>query len=245
MDIGSILLTIRSVDRAPRKNYLDATLRSLVERGVDPASIHVVLGDPEIRWLPAVAWSHAVLHFASRRFTANENGLRQIDLLEQHDAEWILLTEDDLAWCDRPLASVRAWLAAHATPDRLVYRFFTFGPMLRVSAHAAEAPLKEQKGSQAVALRAADARRFAAWARRVGPNWRPKGAPFQDRPHDGFDKLIGYWALHDNPRTTTGLVSRPFFVRHLGVESSIHSHGLRRDDLFAGERWSYPPGEIA
>ena len=33
---------------------------------------------------------------------------------------------------------------------------------------------------------------------------------------------------------TTGLVSRPFFVKHLGVQSSLHSRGVRKDAEFIG-----------
>jgi hypothetical protein len=235
-----ILFTMRTADRSPKRNYLWHTMRSLMMQGVPASDVHLVPTDPDIRWMDKeLAGMSPMIHPPETRRKGNANGIAQVDLLDQFPADWIVMTEDDLEWCAQPLESMEAWLKAYATPDRLMYRFFTFGQVRQVARHATEAPLKEQRGSQVVALRADDARRFAKWARTNPLNWRPKGAPFQDRPHDGFDKLLGYWALQANPKVTTGLVSRPFFVRHLGVESSLHSHGVRRDDQFGGQAWSY------
>jgi len=239
----SMLFTIRTANRAPKPNYLAQTLASLLAQGVSPELIHIVATDPDPSWLARYLHGDAVsaihLHLPVTRRRPNDNGLAQIDLLDAYPADWIVMSEDDLAWCKHPLESIERWLTTHATRDRLFYRFFAFGTMRRVAPDVYETALKEQKGSQVVAMRADDARRFAVWARAHVKDWRPKGAPFQDRPHDGFDKLLGYWALQEHPTVTTGLVSKPFFVRHLGVESAIHSHGLRRDDQFGGADWSY------
>lgn len=229
-----LLLTIRTANRAPKQNYLRATVASLLTQGVDPDLLHIFPTDPNTGW-PDVGSVHVPDH----RCTPNENGVRQVDALNDVDADWIVLSEDDLEWCADPLGSMARWLEDYATSERLIYRFFTFGQTKPVSAHAVLSPLREMRGSQVVALRADDARRFAEWARQHPLDWRPKDAPFQDRPHDGFDKLLGYWALQDRPHMTTGLVSRPFFVRHIGVESSLHSHGVRMDQHFAGVDWRY------
>lgn len=244
-----LLLTIRTANRAPKRNYLGETVRSLIAQGVDRSAIHLYATDHDVRWLSdelrGVAESASITHglrslnVPDTRWTANANGIQQVSALSKHDADWIVMAEDDLEWCADPLGSMARWLEDYATPNRLIYRFFTFGQTKPVSAHAALSPLREMRGSQVVALRAEDARRFAAWARQHPLDWRPKDAPFQDRPNDGFDKLLGYWALQDRPSMTTGLVSRPFFVRHLGVESSLHSHGVRMDQHFAGVDWSY------
>lgn len=237
-----LLFTMRTADRSPKPNYLSSTVASLRRHGVDASQIHVCPTDPDVRWLERIA-SAMTLHPPLARRRANENGLAPIALLNEIDADWIVLSEDDLEWCADPLGSMARWLEAHATPDVLVYRFFAFDRLTPVSAHAASAPLREQKGSQAVALRAADARRFAAWAIAHPLDWRPAGAPFQHRPHDGFDKLLGYWALQERPSVTTGLVSRPFFVKHLGVQSSLHSRGVRMDGQFIGTDRAYAEAE--
>jgi hypothetical protein len=202
--------------------------------------VHVFPTDPDVRWIgpddPTM-----LLYPPTERRTANANGLAPMALLDQIAADWIVLSEDDVEWCADPIGSMTRWLEAHALPEVLVYRFFAFDRLTPVSAHAATAPLREQKGSQVVALRSRDARRFAAWAAARPLDWRPAGAPFQDRPHDGFDKLVGYWALQDRPQVKTGLVSVPFLVRHLGVESSLHRHGMRRDSQFIGATMAYGP----
>lgn len=235
-----ILFTVRTSDRAPKRNYLEATLESLRRGGVAGEDVHVFPTDPDVAWLPSAPMS---VHAPLARRRPNANGIAPIALLDQVDADWIVLSEDDLEWCADPIGSLARWLEAHATPDVMIYRFFAFDRLTPVSAHAASAPLREQKGSQAVALRSADARRFAAWATAHPLDWRPKDAPFQHRPHDGFDKLLGYWALQDRPDVTTGLVSRPFFVRHLGVQSSLHSRGIRMDAQFIGADRAYVPTE--
>ena len=233
-----ILFTMRTADRAPKPNYLRATVGSLYHHGV--RDIHVFPTDPDITWMRP--HPYATLHQPDKRVRANENGLRPIALLDTIDADWIILSEDDLEWCADPIGSMSRWLDEFSTSDVLMYRFFAFDQLTQVSAHAATAPLREQKGSQAVALRADDARRFAAWATAHPLDWRPKGAPFQDRPHDGFDKLLGYWALQDRPDVTTGLVSRPFFVRHMGVHSSLHIRGRMMDRQFTGR--AYEPEAV-
>jgi hypothetical protein len=233
-----LLFTIRTADRSPKPNYLAATLASLSRGGVAYSDIHVFPTNPEIGWLLKSS-TGMYLHPTSVSRTANENGIAPIALLDEIDADWIILSEDDLEWCADPIGSMSRWLQANATPNVMVYRFFAFDVLTAVSPHAASAPLREMKGSQVVAMRAADARRFAAWATAHPLDWRPKNAPFQDKPHSGFDKLIGYWALQDRPSVTTGLVSRPFLVRHAGVESSLHRRGRRMDKHFIGASNAY------
>jgi len=228
----SLLLTIRTADRSPKKNYLRATVDSLRGGGVPWSDIHIFPTDLAREWMRP--YPDAVLHWPERTMRANENAIRMIGLLDEIDADWIVMSEDDLEWCPDPIESMSRWLGTYHHPDVSIYRFFAFDTLKPVGAHVGTAPLREMRGSQVVAMRAADARRFAAWAKAHPLDWRPKGAPFQDRPHDGFDKLLGYWALQDRPSMTTGLVSRPFFVKHLGVQSSLHRFGVRKDAEFIG-----------
>lgn len=237
-----LLFTMRTSDRAPKQNYLAATLDSLRRGGVAGSDVHVFPTDPDVAWLPPAPMT---VHAPLGRRRANANGIAPIALLDQIDADWIVLSEDDLEWCADPIGSMTRWLEAHATTDVIMYRFFAFDRLAPVSAHAGTAPLREQRGSQVVALRSEDARRFAAWATAHPLDWRPKSAPFQHRPHDGFDKLLGYWALQDRPAVTTGLVSRPFFVKHLGVQSSLHSRGVQMNAQFIGVDRAYAPRETA
>lgn len=207
-----LLFTVRSC--AKRRDMLAATLRSLKQRGVSK-----------------------IVYVQHDDLTPNMNGVSQIDHLT--DQDWIVMTEDDLEWCADPEGSIRRWLEEHARPDVTVYRFFAFDILTPYLPHCCKAPLREMKGSQAVALRAADARRFAAWARQHPLDWRPKQAPFQHEPYKGFDKLIGYWALQDRSDVPYGFVSTPFFVKHVGRDSSLYARAIHRDKQFGGTGWSY------
>lgn len=240
-----LLFTIRTADRSPKKNYLRATLETLIRNGVAGPDIHVFPTAPDIGWIMNEPYPGMSLHPTAVRRNANENGIAPIALLDEIDADWIVLSEDDLEWCADPIGSISRWIDVHARPDVTMYRFFAFDHLTKVSKYASTAPLREQKGSQAVALRADDAKRFAAWATAHPKNWRPKEARYQDRPADGFDKLLGYWALQDRPGVSTGLVSRPFFVKHLGVQSSLHSRGVRMDAHFIGTGNAFAPQESA
>lgn len=233
-----LLLTIRTANRAPQRNYLEQTVSHLIAHGVEPAQIQLFATEPD-----GLAWARLpagiAVHIPRRKLTPNENGIAQTMALARVEADWIVMTEDDLEWCADPLGSMASWLDDHARPDVSVYRFFAFDAMTPIGPHAATAPLREQKGSQAVALRANDARRFAAWALAHPLDWRPTSAPFQHQPHTGFDKLVGYWALQHDPSQAFGMVATPFFCRHVGVQSSLHAYGKRMDHLFAGADWSY------
>lgn len=234
----SPLFTIRTSDRSPKPNYLARTVDSLRSGGVPADQIHVFPTDPDVTWMPALPGVKVHVPHAPR--TPNMNGIAPIALLETYQADWIVLSEDDLQWCDDPITTMACWLRDHERSDVRVYRFFAFDHLTVNGPHVASAPLREQKGSQVVALRADHARRLATWAQAHRRDWRPRDAPFQQQPENGFDKLIGYWALQDRPSTTIGLVSRPFFVKHIGIESSIHAR-VRTMDAHFSER----PYEVA
>ena len=233
----SLIYAIRTANRAPKRNYLGQTVRTLVRQGFDPACLHLFPTDPDVRWLyEEIVDENPIVHRAVRRYSPNENGIRMVTALESDPADWIALLEDDLDV--RPVTECLVWLEAHADPAVHVYRWCALPgtPLRTVDRTAARAPLREMRGSQAVLLRAADARLFAHWAAAHPTDWRPTDAPFQDVPDKGFDKLIGYWALQQWPKQPYGLVAMPMLVNHVGRHSLLHSHGLSNDAQFAGAR---------
>jgi hypothetical protein len=234
----SLLFTLRTANRAPKANYLARTVQSLWTAGVPSDQIHVFPTDPDVSWMPELPGVHVHIPEATR--TPNMNGIAPIALLDSVHADWIVLSEDDLQWCDEPIDAMARWLADYAKPDVMVYRFFAFDRLTRLGGYVASVPLREHKGSQVVVLRAADARRFAAWATANSKHWRPRGAPFQDQPDNGFDKLVGYWALQDRPTVDYGFVSYPFFVKHIGTDSSLHRVGITRDGSFRQKPYEVP-----
>lgn len=245
----TIAITIRTANRRPKgPNYLGQTVRGLVAQGVAPADVNLFPTAPETGWLARELGPLAeavTIHAPRVQRTPNANGLAQVSVLDVVDADWVLLLEDDLEFCADVVGSMQRWLARHASEQYRVYRFFSFGHAVRHLSEASEYPLREQRGSQAVALRAADARDLVAWQAQHTLTWRPHMAPFSNHREKGFDKLIGYWALARWPQQTVGLVSRPFFVRHVGDVSSLHQRAIRNDGNFAGAAWRYAPREGA
>ena len=232
--LPTLAITMRTVDRSPKPNYVGGTLRRLVAQGVDPAAIHLCLTDPDTRWLDREIGNLAVTrHVPARRLTPNENGLAQIRVLDPACAEWVLLLEDDLAFCADFVGSTQRWLQRAARPDRHVYRLFSF--RLRPAGRPAyDWPLKNMCGTQAVLLRMADAQDFLAWADANLETW----GGFRGNAKIAFDKLMAAWALARWP-TVPGVMSHPLFVQHIGDVSSIHPRAARMDGLFAGEAWRF------
>jgi hypothetical protein len=237
--VRRLTITIRTADRHPRQNYLGQTVRGLIAAGVAAEQIHVFPTAPDVRWLDVELGDLPIVrHVPSTRRDANANGVAQVAALDVAPADWLLMLEDDVHVCADFEGSVLRWLDRFARPDVHVYRFCAFGEPEHRLPSVTVHPLREQRGSQAVALRSDDARRFAAWWSTHETDWRPKHAPFQQEP-GGFDKLIGYWALAEWPETRYGLVSRPQFVHHVGMQSSLHSRGVRNDEAFAGTSYRF------
>lgn len=228
-------IAIRTADRGRRRNYLGQTLTTLIGRGFDPARLHLFPTDLDVAWLGReLAGRDITVHVPPARVAPNANGILGAQTLAALEAAWIGLFEDDIDCVEA--GWMLAWLETHADPRMHVYRYCALPgtPLKRVTAAAAEAPLREMRGSQAVMLRRDDAAAFAAWATAHPTDWRPHGAPFQDRPDRGFDKLIGYWALDRWPDQAHGLVAVPMLVNHIGRTSLLHTHGVSHRAAVAG-----------
>ncbi len=240
-EVGSIVLTIRTADRAPRTNYVGATLRRLHTQGIDLSTVQLCFTAPQTGWFESELGDlpRPACHVPSERLKANMNGLAQVEAGLATGAEWIVLLEDDLEFCADFLPSLTAWLTDHARDDRHVYRLFGFVPNHSGSA-AHDHPLEKLRGSQAIVLRREDAADFLTWGRQHQKDWidnlkwRSSGA----NPYIAFDKFVAAWALHRWPGVP-GVLSSPHFVNHVGNQSSIHARGVRNDAPFAGTRWRY------
>jgi SAM-dependent methyltransferase len=235
--VPRIAITMRTADRTPKPNYLGGTIRRLVAQGLDPALIHVCASHPDVAWLAREVPQAAVtLHVPPRPLSPNENGLAQIRVLDPAAFDWVLLLEDDLAFCADFVGSVQRWLAAWARPDRHLYRLFGFRLRTPSRPQAAYDDWTADRfaGSQAVLLRMADAGDFLAWSDANLLTW----GGFRGNARIAFDKLLASWAQARWPRVPF-VVSHPLFVQHVGDISSLHPRAARNDALFAGSTWRY------
>lgn len=249
-ELPTVALCVRTVDRSPKRNYLKKTVENLARQGCKQA-LHVYCSDPDVAWIHGAieGFDAFPINVAApppgEKAHPNETGLRAIEmaLAAEPDAEWVLVMEDDLEFCKDFVGSVRRWIRRAAKADRNVYRFFGFerprNGYRRVSAF--DHTLESLRASQAVLLRRADARDFVEWARINEDTWRsgrwPKVVSGAD-PHVAFDKLVGEWSLRKWPGRP-GVLSWPFFVNHIGHESSLHRRGVIDARQFGGKDWSY------
>ncbi len=235
-EIGpTIAITMRTANRAPKQNYVGATVRRLLAQGLAPETIHVCATSPQIDWLRRELDGAPVsLHVPRRVLTANENGLSQVRAVQDSGADWVLLLEDDLSFCANFLPSVQQWIARYQRDDRHIYKFFGVHLTPPTQGYAYDVSLVRMSATQAVLLRMADAIDFVAWADLNLSAWGAK----RGNVKMAFDKLISTWALERWPKQP-GVMSRPLFVKHIGDASSSHSYGVRNDRDFAGESWTY------
>lgn len=247
----TLAVTMRTANRASgerhlpagRPNYLGRTIQSLSDAGMDVSQLHVFTTEPDASWVRAETDAPVVLHVPDVPRTPNQNGLAQVSVLDTVDADWLLMLEDDLEFCDDFLGSVQRWIEAHQSPDVRIYRFFAFRSPLETFESSYRFPIARSNGlngmigSQAVLLRAEDARAMVAWHQSCRGAWRPDDDPMRTQPERGFDKLIGYWGA--SVGQTYSLVSRPFFVRHIGQHSSlgVRTFGDTNNHLFSPEAW--------
>jgi hypothetical protein len=250
-------LAVRTVDRTPKRNYVGGTLDDLAAQGVDLARVHLCVTAPDTTWLDAQLAGLDVrprLSIPPTRRTANENGLAQVAAALTDAPNYVVLLEDDLRFIADFAGSVARWMAQHERPDRHVYRLFGWTrppfqpyPQRRLAPVTAyDWPLGKLRGSQAVVLRADDARDFLSWGTEHLETWRreaPWGASTAD-PSIAFDKLLACWALTRWPGQPC-LMSHPYFVKHVGIESSIHGRGQRNDALFGGPAYRYAPTDFS
>ncbi len=234
----------RSTDRGvlSKPNYLRGTMERLLAQSTTPARMHVHVSKPsDGRWvqreLAGLDASRFDVVVPAEEISPNLTGISALEqaLAAPEAYAWIVLMEDDITFCADFHGSVARWLTRYARPDRNVYRFYGFfQPKVdrRRAPEAFDHNLEQLRASQIVALRRADAVDFASWSR-YNLHRMSSG-----RSKVAFDKLIASWALARWPRRP-GVLSWPFFVDHIGTQSSIHPRGFTDHRFFAGTVWTY------
>ena len=235
-----LAVTMRTADRSPHPNYVGGTVARLLQQGVGPGGLTICATDPAVAWLAAELGGAGVPVHCPRALSPNENGLEQIRVVDPASADWILLLEDDLAFCGDFLGSVRRWIADAARPDRHLYRLFGFRvrpPRTRGVSAYDDPSVRSLCGTQAVVLRMADAVAFLAWADANLETW----GGFRGNVRIAFDKLLGSWMKATYPGEPA-VMAHPMLVQHIGDVSSLHPRAIRADEYFAGRAWAYPGG---
>ena len=228
-----------------KRNYLGVTLRGFAQSGGDVSALHLALSDGERAWMLGELADLPCprLTVSPQRLKANANGLAVLEACLRDDAEMIVLLEDDLAFCQDFVGSLSRWLDGCTRRDRHVYRCFGFTTPPKAKVNAYDWPLAGLRASQTIILWADEARDFLAWGRQHLTDWvglAPWGRQHValTDPHIGFDKFVATWALLTWPKVPS-VISHPYFVKHIGDESSLHRFGARNDRPFAGTSWRF------
>ncbi len=244
IELPSVALTMRTANRTPKRNYLKGTLQHLANQGFDLTDLHLCVTKPGSEWLAGQfkgLQKTPTLHIPKTILNANQNGLAQARHGIETGAAWVVMLEDDLDFCADFVNSLRRWLKDADRPTRHVFRCFGFTtPPQGFKGSFYDWPLPMLRGSQAICLRRDDAIDFLEWGTKHinswcrTTSWRNPTA----NPGIAFDKFVAAWATAKWPRVPC-VMSHPYFVNHIGNESSIHSRGVRNDAPFAGTAWRY------
>lgn len=253
-----VLLTC---DRSPKPNYATLTLNSL-SRSSLPDDSYLTISANGIK-------SSRITHLSLFQYLGYGSDQTQTILyksdpvpVNQHVSaalrfavnriqqpieadSWIIFMEDDLIFCTDFFNSVRRWLDRNATNDR---RLYSFGcpykqasyPMTRLvlsdydSDCWAYYPTESFYGTQCFAVRSLDATLISNYL--SSPEYLTKFAPGQ------YDLGIAHILSQSYPGLGYFAASRPSFVQHVGIESSIRPDGpYFTFPSFPGTEWSYKP----
>lgn len=239
-------ITIRTADRAPRRNYLLDTLANLERAGVFRSEIPFVMhvidtggSAPEFMaqlqlWRSLHA-QNIEIESAAEKISPNRNAIEALTIGGKSGAEWVLFLEDDVDVCGDFLESVDKWLSDNARPSCLIYPFCAaYGAKSgRVHGKPWHYAIGGFYGTQAYAVRGTDALRIAEWM-----NARLAEHPMKQ----GHDLLLKEWSLAVNPENPHFLCPTPDFVQHKGKESSLHPGRFHEYAMFSGPTWSYVNG---
>lgn len=239
-------------DRSPKPNYATLTLNSL-SRSTLPDDSYLTVCANGIK-------SSRITHLSLFQYLGygsdqTQNILYKNDLLpvNQHvsaalrfavnratdDDSWIIFMEDDLIFCADFFNSVRRWLVRNARDDR---RLYSFGcPYRQANIYHSynrecwrHYPVESFTNTQCFAVRSTDATLISDYL--SSPFYLTKFQPHQ------YPLGIAHILSQSYPSLGYFAASRPSFVQHVGVESSIRPDGpYFTFPSFPGEDWSYNP----
>lgn len=235
-DIAVVMITM---DRSPRRNYFGETLDNLARAGVfrshrlqsftvaDSRSGTFAADEIADHGIEA-----AVLLPAEFR-TANQNAARALRAGGESSARWVLFLEDDIDVCDRFLDGVGRWLDRNASIECPLYAFGAaydlLVPLARVGIETWDYRVSDFYGTQAIAVRCADALTMADWIDAHADDPNRVGS---------YDILLHGWA--EQRGIEMFKASAPSFVQHVGNDSVIAPRGtVHAFETWPGREWRY------
>lgn len=259
-------LSLITVDRHPRPNYLEQTLRNFERGGVfdSPLFHSLSIADSGV----GTGWPDRALTFAGWQATVGRqdlwhraggslsrvqvcraagtrpsavNAAAALDAGIRTGCEWILFFEDDVDVCGDFLESVHRWISLYATPDYHVFPFGANYPHVQIAADKLEYTWEYDThlfyGSQCFAIRATDARSLADY-------WHsnPEVPGATDM---AIDIMVAQWHRIKFPAQPHFLASAPSFIQHIGRASYATTKEVtHKFQSWPGPFWSFEPGVV-
>lgn len=233
----TIGIGIKTADRSPRHNYLADTFGNLARAGVfrSPHLYGLRVYDSCVEdWAMKIPPGVLLDKPVEQRRSLHENAAEAIRYTAAMGADWTLVLEDDLDFCDRFLESTLAWVG-QVVAERREYLMYVLGANYSQIVDARrkkkivwDYPIGSFYGAQALLWRTNVARGLAEW---LGPSPSYNGIAGH-----GHDLLLGRWAKERGE--THFAASVPSFVQHIGKESGIGNRSFGFSS-WPGRNWSY------
>jgi len=228
------IVVCTTVDRFPKPNYIDRTLESLERSGFFDSDLRPALvltnSNPargeyleKFRRLPRTTVTDP-----GTAAGLSVNAGSAIVAAARTGADYIIIIEDDIIFCNRWIESIDAWLRSHASAEHRLFSFFT--PYREVTNAMNQGrdswkyPLQAYYGAQCWGVRGGDGRSIGEFIRTCPGN---------------YDVALQHWVKRAYPQVSHHLASCPSFVQHIGLISALGSGNPPVIDDFPGERWSY------
>lgn len=260
MRSADIAVTMMTMDRTPRTNYLTETLENFTRAGgfTSPRfhSLHIVDSGspPESQWpdrgilnIPYMDSAKADFAFPPRVFVHRSktrraaclNAAAALEAGLKTRAPWILFCEDDLDFCGDFLDSVGRWLDLYGDPR---YHIFAFGcayPQVMTRTHQRawtwEYPVNCFYGTQCFAIRREEAESLAAY-------WNTNPKVCDVYSPSAYDLMLQDWHRATYPDARVMLASAPSFVQHIGRDSIATSKEQTHTfPSWPGAFWAFDP----
>lgn len=255
----SIAITMMTMDRTPRRNYLPTTLENMERAGIFQSqhfhSLHIADSGspPEANWPAAALGDREFLHkeitdpvlnlgpkiyvnIPRTRRTACENAAAALEMGCMTNATWILFCEDDLDFCGDFLESVYNWLEDHVEERFRVYAFGAAYQQVYAAAqnyrNSWEYPIKAFYGTQCFAIRRIDALSLVTY-------WRSNPLVYGSESPGAYDLMMHGWSEKTFPGLEYFLASAPSFVQHIGRDSIATEKKETHTFPWPGPLWVY------
>lgn len=246
------LISMRTMDRSPKKSYMHKTMGSLIKSGlfesIIPFELHLFDGGSlSIDYLRQYkSLNNLFIHEVDHKITRNENWLRSIEYVKHFNCDYIIQLEDDILVCDNWLESIDSYIKKHPTLINRNPMTSFYAPYKEIERKTAkkvdnwEQNYQQFYGTQCILFKKDIALEVVEYIKNGIENFDDCSFKFRGEKYGRgmIGGCIDLWLQEWGAANYSGkhfLVSCPSFVQHIGRIKNKHLH----QSHFLGEDWSY------